>query len=667
MKSIRSKLILYSGLLILITVVPIVLTVNMLINKSVQDGHIRNITQQVNIIEQMLNVFYEDLDRNIDMFASRSTVKRADITITDYLEGSGGMMSPSKNGGIEQEIYEEFENYAKTHPGTLYVYMGTKDGGYIQWPETTNSKNYDPRKRPWYQKAMSHQNQVIRTDPYTDSTNGSVIVSNARTFTGPDGKIGGVMAIDVSSEKLAQIMNGIKIGKTGYVMMLHKSGLILADPKNADNNLKYVSDVNIEKLGLILEKETAAFITTLQSQTYQVNSFKIPNTDWIVAAFMDQRELSEVSRSIRLTVFGLTALVLFCISVLAFFVSGRFIKPINRMVAGFKDIAQGEGDLTLRLPRTSRDEIGEMARWFNLFIDKIQGIIKEIAENSHQVDNASDELSAIASRLASGAENTAKRSNTLSAASEEMSVNLNSVAAAMEQSSTNTAMVASAAEEMSSTINEIAGNAENARSISDKAVKQSKSASEKVADLGNAGQKIGRVTETITEISEQTNLLALNATIEAARAGEAGKGFAVVANEIKELAKQTAEATQDIRKQIEEVQATTSFTIEEIDQISVIINDVNDIVASIAAAVEEQSVATKEIAGNIAQASQGIHEVNGNVNKSSVVATDINQDIAQVNAEADEISNASSQVMLSVEQLNQMAVHLNSIVGRFKV
>ncbi|WP_419663845.1 methyl-accepting chemotaxis protein [Desulfosarcina variabilis str. Montpellier] len=667
MKSIRGKLILFSSLLILITVLPIILTVNILINRSIQDGHIRNVTQQVSIIEQMLFIFYDDLDRNIDMFASHQKVRKADSTITDYLAGSGEMMTPSRNGGIEQEIFEEFDNYAKTHPGTLYVYMGTEDGGYIQWPETKNSKNYDPRKRPWYQRAMSNKNQVIRTDPYVDSVNGSVIVSNARTFTDVSGKISGVMAIDVSSGKLTEIMNGIKIGKTGYAMMMHKSGLILADPKNADNNLKYVKDVQIENLGIALEKPTVNFETTIGTQTYQVDSFKIPNTDWIIAVFMDQSELSEVSRSIRFTVFGLTALVLLVISVLAFFVSGRFTKPINAMVDGLKDIAQGEGDLTKRLEVVTKDELGELATWFNTFINKLQHLIKEIANGVETLSSSSTELSAISEQMAQGIHNATEKANTVSASSEEMNANMNNVAAAMEESATNTNMVATAAEQMSATIGEIAQNAEKARGISDDAAHKAGNASTNMDQLGAAAKAIGKVIETITDISEQVNLLALNATIEAARAGEAGKGFAVVANEIKELAKQTAAATGDIKAKIEDIQGTTSTTIDQITEIARVITDVNDVVATIATAVEEQSAATKDIATNVAQASQGIQEVNENVNQSSSVSAEISKDISDVSVSMNEMSTSSSQVNLSAQELSKLSESLKSMVDQFKI
>ena len=342
-------------------------------------------------------------------------------------------------------------------------------------------------------------------------------------------------------------------------------------------------------------------------------------------------------------------------------------RGLKQMIIGFQDVAEGEGDLTKRITIDSKDELGELAHWFNLFLEKLQGIIGKIAGNSVSVDKSATELTQLAGHMSVGAEETSTRANNLSVAAEEMSSNLNAVAAAMEQSSTNASMVATAAEEMSATINEIAQNAEKARGISNEAVDQSKSAAGKMNELGKAALAIGKVTETITEISEQTNLLALNATIEAARAGEAGKGFAVVANEIKDLAKQTAEATLDIKRQIEGIQNTTNATVEEIDQISSVIDRVNEIVATIATAVEEQSTATKEIAVNISQASQGIQEVNQNVGQSSAVASEITQDIAGVNASADEISNSSNQVKLSADDLQRMAGELNQIVTSFRI
>jgi methyl-accepting chemotaxis protein len=367
------------------------------------------------------------------------------------------------------------------------------------------------------------------------------------------------------------------------------------------------------------------------------------------------------------TMVGVSGVIFIAIIALCLFIAFGIVRALKEMIASFQDIAEGEGDLTKRIDIRSKDEIAELAGWFNTFLEKLQVMIGKIADNSTQVDRSSTDLSDIASAMSSGATETSTRADNVSVAAEEMSANLNNVAAAMEESSTNASMVATAAEEMTATINEIAQNAEKARSISDQAVQKAGEASGQMDELGEAANGIGKVVETITEISEQVNLLALNATIEAARAGEAGKGFAVVANEIKELAKQTSQATLEIKEKIDNIQTSTDGTVKGIDEISKVIANVNEIVGTIATAVEEQSTATQEIANNIAQATQGIQEVNENVNQSSTVAAEITSDIAVVNQSSSEIANSSDQVKASADDLKGMATELSTIVGSFKI
>jgi methyl-accepting chemotaxis protein len=366
-------------------------------------------------------------------------------------------------------------------------------------------------------------------------------------------------------------------------------------------------------------------------------------------------------------------LVLIIVAFLAVFAAGvaqvskRISHPIVTASDMLKDIAQGEGDLTRRLIVDSKDEVGEMAKWFNVFVENIQRIIASVAENSRQVNDSSSDLKAISGQMSDGANQTSTKANTVASASEEMSSNMNSVAAAMEQASTNIGMVATAADAMTGTIKEIAQNTEKARGITGEAVNQTDSASKQVTELGTAAQEIGKVIETITEISEQVNLLALNATIEAARAGEAGKGFAVVANEIKDLARQTADATGEIKTRVEGIQASTDGTVTEIGHITRVVNAVNEIVSTIATAIEEQRATTSEIASNVSQAAQGIEEVNENVAQGSSFSSRISRDIAEVTKAAGEISNSGGQISMSAESLNQLAQELNSMVGRFKV
>ena len=343
------------------------------------------------------------------------------------------------------------------------------------------------------------------------------------------------------------------------------------------------------------------------------------------------------------------------------------VHPLRTCTAMLKDISEGEGDLTKRLDLVRKDEIGDLAQYFNQFIEKLQGIIGRVAGNSQTVAAAATELSAVSAQTAQSVQAMSAKITTVAAAAEESSSNTTSVAASMEQASTNLTSVASATEEMSATIGEIAANSEKARTISADAGAQAASVSALMQQLGQSAQDIGKVTETIAGISSQTNLLALNATIEAARAGAAGKGFAVVANEIKELARQTATATEDIKAKISGVQTSAGSAIADIEKITQVINEVSHIVSSIATAIEEQSTVTRDVAGNIAQASVGVKDSNERVAQTASVSRTMAQDIASVSTSAGEIRDGGEQVQASAMELSRLAEQLKELVGQFKV
>ena len=366
------------------------------------------------------------------------------------------------------------------------------------------------------------------------------------------------------------------------------------------------------------------------------------------------------------TTIGIILVVALVLSIgLAILIIRSITGPVGKASVLAETMAKG--DFTTKLDINQKDEIGLMANSLNSMVTQLSSMIREIITGVNNLTASSNDMAAVSKQLSSAAKDTADRSSAVAAATEEMSTNFQSVSAAMEQSSGNVNMVASSTEEMTATVNEIAQSAEKARSISESAVQQSKVTSEKMAHLGESARKIGRVTETITEISEQTNLLALNATIEAARAGEAGKGFAVVANEIKELARQTAEATVDIKNQISEMQSTTTTTVEDIEKISAVINEINNVINGIATAVEEQSAASGEISSNISQASQGIAEVNENVAQSTVVIAEITRDINGINQQSGQVGEGSAQVQQNAQGLAELAVQLDKLVKQFKV
>lgn len=413
---------------------------------------------------------------------------------------------------------------------------------------------------------------------------------------------------------------------------------------------------NGKRIDSILAKKSKAINHDLQAVVNTVQQGITKNSIKTVADITTGS--NSLSRRIR-NLFVIGSIAGFILVLIILLLNARSIlKLLGGEPAAMVQLAHriADGDLTMNndahsVPGSLQTALQEMTK-------NLRALIGNIVEEGRVLQATSANISLSAKNMDSGAEQSSSKADTVAAATEEMSVNMASVTHASELAAQNVNIVATAMEEMTSAVQIIFQNTSQASSMTSDAANYANGSSKKVNQLGTAAHEISKVTEVITEISEQTNLLALNATIEAARAGEAGKGFAVVANEIKELARQTAGATSEIKAKVESIQSSTNDTVTEITEISSVISKVNELVSTIAESVKEQSVTAADISNNVNEAANGISEVNENVAQTSVVAGEIARDIADVSQVSGEAKKRSVRLQDNVRKLKRIAENI---------
>jgi methyl-accepting chemotaxis protein len=313
------------------------------------------------------------------------------------------------------------------------------------------------------------------------------------------------------------------------------------------------------------------------------------------------------------------------------------------------------------------DEIGALARAIQAMVAGLRETVRQLTGHSGRVLHAASGLASASGLLASGTEDTTRQSTVVAAAADQLSQGMKGMAGSTEEMATTVRTEASAVEEMSASISQVAANAEQAARIAGRAMQLAEASNAEIGQLGAAADEIGKVIEVIQDIAEQTNLLALNATIEAARAGEAGKGFAVVATEVKELARQTSEATEDIRRRVDGIQSSSGQTVKAIGEITQVIKEVDGVSRTIASAVEQQNVTTREIAQTVGQTLSVVDVVVRGVSQSSAASQDINKSIAAMEQTAQKSAMGGQEIQAAGKELSELAEQLQAMVGQFKV
>ena len=527
--------------------------------------------------------------------------------------------------------------------------------------------------------ASSDEDQVGKSmskrDFFTKSKNGDAIISDATiseyssspvvTVAAPvitDNAVAGmlfaVISLDYFNERF---ITPVKVGETGRALVFNKKGLAIIHP-----DASQVMKLDVNDLTSMAAGDQRKATDYLDGETQRMAAIRaVEGLGWTIIVDAAQEEIDEPGENVGITNMGLSAGLLVILGIAITVILDRIIRPLRKITETMGRLA--EGDTSVDVPALGRsDEIGEMATAVDVFktnairMDEMQTEKDEAEHRSREEKRKSmNEMAErfersvmeVVGNVSTSATDLQVTAESMSATAEETSQQASAVSTASTQATANVQTVATAAEEMSASIAEIGRQVGQSAKIANNAVQEVAKTNQTVQGLAEAAAKIGEVVDLINDIAGQTNLLALNATIEAARAGEAGKGFAVVAQEVKNLANQTAKATEEISSQIIAVQDETRSTVDSIDGIMSVITEISDISTTIASAVDQQGASTQEIARNVQEAARGTQEVNSK--------------IEQVSTAADESGSAAGKVLTSADNLSQQSDKLQEQVGKF--
>ncbi|MBO9489861.1 methyl-accepting chemotaxis protein [Endozoicomonas sp. G2_1] len=626
--------------------------INKIIDQAYDDFGVNN-TREVKQIDHAIELFFKEIAKNVIYLTEKEELRSASKDIQTYMANTEAVeMTPLQNSPLEREIFTIFDNFARSHEGISYIYLGNQAGGYLQWPQGSMNANYDPRPRPWFQTGLKGNGEPIRTQAYYWEPDDAVIVSTVKTITN-NGEVIGVSGMDVSLKELTQMAKKVKFGETGYLMIIEDSGNVLVDAKFPEYNFKKVDEIADGTYRELAQKSAGQLELIINDETYLANVYTSPTMGWKFISLMEKSEVL-ASATRMATVIAIISVVLFAIFMTMGIYLARLIsKPIVQVTNGLEEIAQGGGDLTKSLQIDAKDETGKLATSFNRILSSIAQLVREINESSVNVNQSADQTSALSNNLNNAIQQQLQSLDLSATAINEMAATANEVASSCSTAADSANNTKVAAEEGQQLIEQAVVSVQALGELTQKSA-------ENIQNLDAESENITSILDVIRGIAEQTNLLALNAAIEAARAGEQGRGFAVVADEVRALSQRTYESTEEITKQLgklqmmtQEVSADMNTSVEKSKQTVSFTQDAKTSFDSITESVD----AISEMNTQIAAAAE----------EQQVVAEDISKNVVEIKMAADDVAGISSEAGDNAHHLTELSSDLNGLVKKFKV
>ncbi|MDZ5601875.1 methyl-accepting chemotaxis protein [Pseudomonas sp. RP23018S] len=644
--NIKNKLMLAFVLVALIPVSLVAVISVLNIRNQAIDQFIDGSTREIRQIDGNMRQFFDATTQNVEQMAA-DPVYTSVTHLKDYRSADAANQPMP---AAAQQVIDQFARYGATHPAAAIISIGLEDGSYAKWPDDPKLASYDPTARPWYKAAMASPGKTVRTAAYYYDKDDVALVGTARTLNDASGKAKGVYVVSVSLKNLSELVKSIKLGDSGYVMLI-EDGVVLVDPRDAAHNFKPLNSLG-EPYAQLAAIEQGSTEVTLDGVRYMANVWTSPGLGWRFVGLIEASEVMSAATRMSWLILGIVVALAVLFAGLAAAFARVIVRPIGQVSTGLQSIAAGEGDLRHDLKVQGKDETAELAGWFNQFLAAIRQLIQRIGAASGNLHEASKVNSTLADNMNDAAGRQREAVELVSTAFNEMVATANEVARSCSHAATSADnghhRVAEGKQQVEVTTD----------SINRLEVRLSESAQAMLA-LEEGSRSINQILGTIRAIAEQTNLLALNAAIEAARAGDQGRGFAVVADEVRALAKRTSDSTTEIDQLLNSLASKTHQVSEKMDSCLTLSRDSVTSIERTRDSFEGIQLSVNEIRDQNLQISAAAEEQHS-------VAEEINRHIQQIYDEAQQVERLAHTAQLDSGKLSQLSDELNGLVGRFK-